>query len=491
MNGEPDAVFDTLPEEPNEIPGLEKSKTEVYLLACLFERPDYVAHCVDVADLSPDAFVDFNNRAVYLEIVRLHRDGKPVDASTVGTSLLDSGRLQEAGGDCHLDLIRGEKFVDFYYPDYLGSLQKRQALRSFERLSQKVLEAAKTPGTNPRSLIDYVGQEIEKINRIGTKQRRLPEREKLTEFVVACPPRPPLLIDGLLHRGEKLVFGGASKSFKSWTALDMGLSIAAGADFWGHHTTQGPVLYINLELNNWSAKERIQTICTAKGIPLPEAFDLWNLRGTNARAEDLLADISDERWSLIIIDPIYKLLNGRDENAAGDIGSLMALLESLTVKTGAAIVFAAHFAKGNAAGKESLDRVSGSGVFIRDPDHIITLTKHEEPDCFTVEPTLRSMGSPEPFVVRWNYPLFDRVEGIDPKDIKQPGRKPKKATAIDVFNLLPERTGLTFDEWQAAASDRFGIGKTAFNERRTELVNRKAIFKSQIDSKWHRKEGLK
>jgi len=37
------------------------------------------------------------------------------------------------------------------------------------------------------------------------------------------------------------------------------------------------------------------------------------------------------------------------------------------VKTGAAVGFGAHYSKGNQAGKEAIDRVSGSGVFARDP----------------------------------------------------------------------------------------------------------------------------
>jgi len=39
----------------------------------------------------------------------------------------------------------------------------------------------------------------------------------------------------------------------------------------------------------------------------------------------------------------------------------------------AASVFGAHFSKGNQAGKESIDRISGSGVFARDPDTILVI----------------------------------------------------------------------------------------------------------------------
>ena len=66
---------------------------------------------------------------------------------------------------------------------------------------------------------------------------------------------------------------------------------------------------------------------------------------------------------LIILDPSYKLLHGRDENKAGDIAALLDEFEVLAVKTGAAVAFGAHYSKGNQAQKESIDRVGGSGVF--------------------------------------------------------------------------------------------------------------------------------
>ena len=41
-----------------------------------------------------------------------------------------------------------------------------------------------------------------------------------------------------------------------------------------------------------------------------------------------------------------------------------------------------HFAKGNPAAKESIDRISGSGVFARDPDR----TRRSEPGCGAKRP---------------------------------------------------------------------------------------------------------
>src|ERR1051326_5934928 len=41
-----------------------------------------------------------------------------------------------------------------------------------------------------------------------------------------------------------------------------------------------------------------------------------------------------------------------------------------------AVAFAGHSAKGDASVKEAIDRIRGSGVFARDPDSLVTFTKH-------------------------------------------------------------------------------------------------------------------
>ena len=47
---------------------------------------------------------------------------------------------------------------------------------------------------------------------------------------------PPILIEGILHRGSKMVLGGTSKSCKTWALMDMALSVACGVPWWGNQT---------------------------------------------------------------------------------------------------------------------------------------------------------------------------------------------------------------------------------------------------------------
>lgn len=122
----------------------------------------------------------------------------------------------------------------------------------------------------------------------------------------------------------------------------------------------------------------------------------------------MLARAGADKYALIVLDPIYKLLGEREENVTHHITAIMNDLEKLAVKSRAAVAFGAHFSKGNQAGKESIDRISGSGAFARDPDSILILTRHEEDNAFTVEATLRNHAPIEPFVVRWDFPLMRR-----------------------------------------------------------------------------------
>ena len=57
-------------------------------------------------------------------------------------------------------------------------------------------------------------------------------------------------------------------------------------------------------------------------------------------------------------------------------------------------------------GKESMDRISGSGVFPRHPDTIVRITPHKVDDACAVEMTVRNHPPQEPFVVQCEHPLM-------------------------------------------------------------------------------------
>ena len=117
----------------------------------------------------------------------------------------------------------------------------------------------------------------------------------------------------------------------------------------------------------------------------------------------------------------------------------MGELSELTERTGAACWISHHFSKGWQSGKNHLDRGSGAGVLSRAPDTIMTLTAHEQEDCYSVETTCRSFSRPDPFVIRWEYPLWIIDESLNPESLRKQsnGRAPQYSTD-QIMALLPQ-----------------------------------------------------
>jgi hypothetical protein len=310
----------------------------------------------------------------------------------------------------------------------------------------------------------------------------LPPWADAAEFCAAEIETPPEIVKGVLHKGCKLVVGGSSKSRKSWLLLDLALAVSTGANWLNFPTTKARVLFVNLELPAFSIQHRLQSIAKARGIEIePGMLTLWNLRGHAASYEILLpmiiAQAKAHGFGLVILDPSYKLLGDADENSASDIARLLNALERLAVDTGAALAFSAHFAKGNASQKEAMDRISGSGVFARDPDAILVFTALQTADAYAVESILRTLPPQPPFAIRWEYPAFQVAEDMDPGDLKQPKRGNIKAVPtadqmIGLFKTNPEkpRTVLLSAVQLRVLFDARGWDRTATPALRDELV---------------------
>jgi hypothetical protein len=314
---------------------------------------------------------------------------------------------------------------------------------------------------------------------------KLPEFIAIGDLITKAPKEPPLLVGGtgedgrrnaLVHRGDKVLLGAESKAGKTWYLIQKMLCIAAGIPFLGHKTTRGVVLYVNFELAPWAFAKRVRLVAEALGLldgqgrwrGAPPDFLVWNLRGVPGGYDiENLVTVAEERLkrmalelAALALDPLYKAYGGRQENDAGDMAQVFEAIERFGHRLGAAIFIAAHFAKGDSAGKAQIDRISGSGVMARDPDSILTLSKFKDADnCYTFEATLRNMASPEPVVIEFDFPIWK----LRP-DLAATG---KGYSLEDLANLLPtaESAALSFNSWfEASANQGLCANKNRFKE---------------------------
>jgi len=298
---------------------------------------------------------------------------------------------------------------------------------------------------------------------------------------------PSEIVGGLIHQGTKTILASGSKIGKTWVLLDLLTSVVSGTPFLERPTIAGPALLVNLEIAPAFMKERIETMQAKKGLSSLENLDVWTLRGQSLDIETLVDQIiertKDTPYKLIVIDPIYKLMTGRSENAASGVGLLAHHIERIVENTGAAVVYAHHFTKGNAAKKKSIDRMSGSGVFARDADTIITLTEHVEKDCYTVEMTLRNLPPQAPFVVEWTFPIMVQRPDLNASDLKVEGEE--DAEELEPLLQLLDEKPLTSGAWQEAAEEA-GYSRATFFRKKQELEDGKYLAFNRKQKTWAR-----
>lgn len=304
---------------------------------------------------------------------------------------------------------------------------------------------------------------------------------------------PDEVVHGVLHKGTKGIIASASKAGKTWLLLDLAISVSSGTTFLNWETTQGRVLFVNFEIQQTFITQRIKTVMAAKKLAQAGSLDVWTLRGHLSDFDDVLEQLIErtkgKNYSLIILDPIYKAMVGRSENAASGVGVLCHNLDQVATQTGAALVYCHHFSKGNQAGKSSLDRMSGSGVFARDADTIITMTPHKEANCHVLELILRNFPPQPAFVVQWQFPLMSERPELEPKDLEDGEEDISQASALEELLLaLLEDAPLTTSAWQKEAL-KLDIPAAAFSRTFKNLKAAGAISQKKADKTWAPKQN--
>lgn len=443
------------------------AQAEANIISAYLLNPD--ASRGPCSRLTTAHFVDKNCQNLFAGIIAAEADGVPITPEAIQFRLIQQGTPVDASVIAALE--QGPAFLE---QPWINVLLERHTQFEIVKLVQKGAKVAEF-----RALLSESAE---------------PPKDKFPPIVdgrtllITESETPAEIVSGLLHRGSKLVLGGGSKSYKTWGLLDLAVSVAAGVRWIGRETFPCKVLYLNFEIQPEFFCRRLIAVREAKQISeFEDSPDVWNLRGYSADADLLIPEIQDrivERgYGLIVLDPIYKIIGQADENSARDIGRIMNRLERMAAATTAAIAFGAHFSKGNQAGKESMDRISGSGVFARDPDSILTFTRHQEDGAFSVESTLRNFPPLDPFAVRWSYPLFRPDGQLDPAKLKQVGGRAKSHDMQDLLELLPGAGSLA-TEWMQKAKEEAGMSERTFYRLKKELVAAKQVIQSTTDDKW-------
>ena len=166
------------------------------------------------------------------------------------------------------------------------------------------------------------------------------------------PDEQRWLVESLWAEEAVGIIGGEPKCCKSFLALDLAVSVAAGTSCLRRFAVAKPgrVLLYAAEDALHIVRRRLDGICAAAGV------DLADLDVQVITAASLRLDLGADRVSLeetivrlkprlLVLDPFIRL-HRIDENVSGEVAPLLAYLRELQRRHGLAVVLVHHARKG-------------------------------------------------------------------------------------------------------------------------------------------------
>lgn len=280
------------------------------------------------------------------------------------------------------------KRVDFLY-DYLekNGLKVDKQNRNPSRLSR--MPGVTRNGKEQTLIATNIGRTtwIDWLDFVEGANDELPGLQNLQDQLLNLPALPEELIEGVLRCGHKMLISGSSKAGKSFLLMELAVALSEGMTWLGFKCKKSRVLYVNLEIDAASFINRFAEIYKALKITPKHSDDIsiWNLRGhavpLDKLVPKLIRRISNKQYDAVIIDPIYKVITG-DENNASEMGAFCNQFDKICNETGSAAIYCHHHSKGAQGSKRAMDRASGSGVFARDPDAQLDMIQLDAPEEF-------------------------------------------------------------------------------------------------------------
>ena len=300
------------------------------------------------------------------------------------------------------------------------------------------------------------------------KQAKQPTPLSLGDLVERHPELRPPVIHGLLRKGETANVIASSKVGKSWLVIDLALAQATGSPWLGtFQTTGGQVLILDNELHAETLSDRIRKVAEKREISLDDVRErifVQNFRGGLKDVfslRDYFGQFERGRFALVIVDTLYRMLPaGLSENDNAGLAAVYNAIDSYAEALGCCFVPIHHASKGAQADKSVTDVGAGAGAQSRAADTHLVLRPHQEKDVFVLEAAVRSWAPLKPRCLRWEFPVWQPADDLNPDLLQRPAEKKKDAKAKEddgallaaLDRLDPNREGCGQKELREALS---------------------------------------
>ena len=163
-------------------------------------------------------------------------------------------------------------------------------------------------------------------------------------------PQQEWLVRGIVPKGALVGFVSPPERYKTFTVIDLILSVANGGEWLGRYETlQGPAILVLAE-GSYGLSKRVAAWAGYRGIEpaghfVTEAVPLMDAKVTQTFIQEVNQEV--EKPALIVFDTLARCMVGGDENSARDMGLVIANADCVREATGATVILVHHTTKGS------------------------------------------------------------------------------------------------------------------------------------------------
>lgn len=253
-----------------------------------------------------------------------------------------------------------------------------------QELRHKCEDAENTPDPSGRPRGYLLSEWRPPANDVAPKAQqqaagvKRPSIIRLSDLLAMELPPPVWVVPGLLSEGLSIL-AGKPKLGKSWLALNIALTVAAGGKVLGQMEARpGAVLYLSLEDRLRRVQDRARKLLAGTGLAVSRRLSLaveWPRQDSGGLDEIALWAEREENASLVIVDvwqkfrPPARGSSGMYDQDYQAMGQLKALIDE---KKLSAIVV--HHCK-KAKAEDALEEVSGTNGLAGAADGVLVLSR--------------------------------------------------------------------------------------------------------------------
>lgn len=330
-------------------------------------------------------------------------------------------------------------------------------------------------------MFDIVENPTPDIENTTPARKPRPGPQRLLDFASEEYRGPGYLVKGLLNRESYALEYGSPGAGKTFVALDIAYSVAAGLEWMDHRVHQGPVLYLAYE-GAGGMRKRAKALRQRYGnddVPLYMMAADFNLREKTGRQElgAVIATLP-AKPVLIVIDTFAHALCGGDENSAQDVGAFNAGVQALIEHTKACVLVLHHPGKAGNGARGSSALLGAVDTEFEVADRQVRATKQRDieigdPIPFKLMPV--TVGIDEDGEQETSCYIEESASAPDMASVRKLKEGTLPRMMFDILaELRPTNEPITDTEWKQALEE-VAPGRQAWYAAKVRLKRMKLI----------------